>query len=214
MKIRFLAILTLTALSTTRAVAQLAPAVERLPDVGLALQLDVPGRGNFDLYDYGLTAKVQFRGWFMDDFGYGLSIGYGQWSTDRSAKRPGARLFDYSGNLQVIPVSASLRYAVFLDETWDLILDLGLTYMFVDSDITARNLDQSGTRRYKVSVGDAIQLTPAIGADYHAADNLIWSFAVGYRHDLSRGSIRTELGPARDNVMESFFFETALRLTF
>ncbi len=214
MKRRILLLTMLSLLCVERATAQWAPAVERAPDVGVALQLDVPGRGNFDLYDYGLTGKLQFRGWFTEDIGYGLSIGYGQWSTDRNPRRPGARLFDYSGNLQVVPITASARYALFLDEAWDLVFDLGLTYMLVDSDITARNMDESGTRRFKVSVGDAIQLTPAIGADYHAADNLIWSFLVGYRHDLSRGSIRTELGPARDNIMESFFFETALRFAF
>ena len=214
MKSRIWAVFILLSFGAERAMAQGYEVVERAPDVGFALQLDIPGRGNFDLYDVGLTGNVEFRGWFNDLLGYGLSIGYGQWSTESGATKPGARLFDYSGDLQVIPLTASLKYALFIDDAWDLILDLGLTYMIVDSDITARNRDQSGTRRFKVDIGDTVQLKPSIGADYHAADNLIWSFALGYRQDISRGSIRTELGPARDNIMESFYFETAIRLAF
>ncbi|HMO52514.1 MAG TPA: hypothetical protein PKE26_14780 [Kiritimatiellia bacterium] len=194
--------------------AQVPSNLEAPPDIGLALHVDVPGAGNYDLYEYGFIAELQFRDWVAHPWGYAITIGYGDWSVDKNAKRPGAALYDFSGSLEVIPFGGSLLLKAYTGPEWSVIVDAGIRYMANDSNIKARNRDEGGTRKIDVNIGDAVLFTGAVSADYAVSADLIWSLGVGYRYDISRGSLSTEFGSGRDSIMESFFFETALRLPF
>ncbi len=184
------------------------------PDVGVSLQVDFPGAGNYDLYDYGIIAEIQFRDWFSGPWGYELALGYGDWKANRNASRPGASLYDFSGSLEIIPVGGGLLYHLYANETLSLILNAGLRYMINDSSIKARNRDEGGTRTFNVDIGDALLFSGAVNVDYAFNPDIIWSAGLGYRTDISRGSLKTEWGSARDSIMESFFLETALRIKF
>jgi len=194
--------------------AQLPSGVEAAPDLGLAVQVDFPGMGNFDLYDYGIIAELQFRDMIAHPWGYLVTIGYGDWSANRSATKPGASLYDFSGSLEVVPFGGSLLFSAYSDPSWSVILEAGLRYMALDSKIKARNADEGGNKKFTVDIDDALLLHTAVTADYLFSPDVIWSFGVGYRYDLIRGDISTEYGTARENIMESFFLETALRLPF
>jgi hypothetical protein len=208
------ALLSVFAVATHVALAQVPSQVEVSPDIGPMVQVDFPGAGNFDLYDVGLIAEMQLRDWVSHPWGYSLAIGYGEWTVDQDATKPGANLYDYDGELEVTPFGGSVLLKAFASETWSVILDFGVRYMAVNSTITAKNRDAGPDQRYDVRVGDSLLLSSAVGADYAISPRLIWSCGVGYRYDITRGEIKTELGPARDSIMESFFLETGLRLPF
>ena len=195
----------------SHAQAQVPTRVEASPDVGASLQVVFPGAGNYDLYDSGVAIEVQFRDWFSDPWGYALSIGYGIWSTDRNAKRPGAGLTDFSGDLEIVPFGASALYRVHYDRDLSIVLDVGLRYIIADSSIKARYAPENSDKKYPVRIDDSILARFAAGLDYRITDNLIWSFAVGYYYDLDRGDLSTERGKARENIMESVYAETGLR---
>lgn len=194
--------------------AQVPSSIELPPDLGLAVVLDFPGAGDYDLYDYGLTAEIQFRDWVSHPWGYSLSLGYGDWSVDRNASRPGANLVDFSGSLEVIPFGGSLLYKAYSGLSWDIVLDAGMRYMINDSKIKARNSSAADSGRVGVNVEDNILLSLGISADCAISPDVLWTVGAGYRTDISRGEVNTILGPARDNIMETFYLETALRMPF
>lgn len=197
--------------SSIPAFAQVPSGVELSPDLGVAAIIDFPGSGDYDLFDYGLTAELQFRDWASYPWGYAITIGYGEWTTDRKATSPGAALYDFSGSMEVVPFGGSLLYSLYDNGSWRILLDAGVRYSAVDSKIKARNRDEGGTRKYNVDIDDSMQYTLSTGMDYTISPDISWSLGLGYRGDLTRGDLSTERGAGRDVVMESFFLGAALR---
>jgi hypothetical protein len=202
------------ALSSTIAMAQVPTYEEVSPDLGVSVQLAMPGAGDFDLYEYGLGAELQFRDFVSAPWGYLLAIGYSEWTTDSDAKNPGSNLYDFDGNLAIIPFGGSVLYKVYNEESLSVVLDVGVRYLSTESDITARNSDSPPDKRFELDYDDAMIYRLGVSADYVLSPDFIWSTGIGYQGDLMKADITTELGPARDNVMESFVFETGIRLPF
>jgi hypothetical protein len=199
-------------LGALTASAQLPTYDEVAPDLGLSLELALPGIGDFDLYESGLGVNLQFRDLFSAPWGYAFSIGYGSWSADSGARDPGANLFDFDGDMEVIPFGASVLYQLHTSDTLNVVLDGGLRYYVNDADITARNRDEGGNRRFALDIDDNVVVRVAVGGDYALTPDLTWSFGVGVQIDVTEGDITTSLGPAEDNRMEALFFETGLRM--
>ncbi len=198
-------------LGTGFARAQVPSTVEVSPDLGIAVVTDMPGTGDYDLYDLGLTAELQFRDWARHPWGYAMAIGYGEWTTDRSADSPGSRLYDFEGNLEIVPFGVSALYKAYADPTWSLIFEAGARYIVADSKIDARNYDQDPENRYNLTIDDSLLFTAGANADYAISPDIICSFGLGYRSDIIRGEVNTEFGPARDNIMESLYFSAVIR---
>lgn len=194
--------------------AQLPSRDEVSPDIGLVAVFDMPGIGDYDLYTFGIGAEVQFRDWVNHPWGYSLAIGYSEWSVDENADSPGSQFYDYDGKLEVVPFGGSVMYNAYSGESWNLSLDGGLRWLAIDSKISARNAAHDPTERYDVNVGDAVHMLLGVKADYNLSADVMWSVGAAYRTDISRGSISTELGPARDSIMEAFTFETGLHIRF
>lgn len=202
------------AFSAVEANAQLPSRDEVSPDIGLVAVFDLPGIGDYDLYKYGIGTEVQFRDWVSHPWGYSLAIGYGEWAADSNARSPGSQLYDFDGKLEVVPFGGSVMYNTFTGESWTLSLDGGIRWLAIDSKISARNTSQDPATRYDVNVGDAIHVLLGVKADYNLSPDVLWSIGTGYRTDVSRGDVSTELGPARDSIMEAFSFETGLHIRF
>ena len=193
--------------------AQVPSGVEVAPDIGLSLQYDMPGIGDYDLYKNGITAEAQFRDWVSHPWGYSLAIGYGEWTTERDAKNPGSGLYDFSGNLQVVPFGGSVLYNIYQGDAWSFLLDAGVRYMAYDSKIRARQKGLDEKMKYDVEVDDSILFSASADADYAFNTDMAWTFGLGYRTDITRGELSTDLVKARDSIMESFFVSAALRLS-
>lgn len=211
---KWLSVFAMLGLGVSAATAQVPTYEEISPDIGVSIQIAAPGVGDYDLYELGLGAELQYRDMVSAPWGYLLAIGYSEWSTDANAKKPGSNLYDFDGNLEVIPFGGSVLYQVYREDNLSVTLDLGLRYLSNGSKITARNSASSPDVRYDVDIDDSIIYRFGVGADYAISPDLIWSAGVGYQGDFKEAEMTTELGPARDNVMEAFVFETALRLPF
>jgi len=198
--------------STFETRAQLPSRDEVSPDIGLVAVFDTPGIGDYDLYTYGLGAELQFRDWVSYPWGYSIALGYSEWATDKNAGSPGSNLYDFDGKLEIVPFGGSVLYHAYAGDSWDVSLDGGIRWLANDSKITARISGQDPENIYDVDVGDAIHMLLGVNADYKLSADILWSVSAGYRTDISRGSLSTELGPARDSIMESFVFTTGLRI--
>jgi len=211
MKISWRLLLTVSIGCSTLAHAQVPSRVEITPDIGIAPQVVIPGAGDYDLYEVGTAAELQFRDWPNNPWGYALAIGYGIWTTDKDASRPGLNLYDYSGELEIVPFGVSALYRAYSDESLSVILDAGVRYIITDSKIKARYALDDSNQKYPVDIDDSILARFAIGTDYQVDSDMIWSLLLGYYYDIEKGDVTTQFGKARGNIMESFFIEAALR---
>ncbi len=210
---KWLSCLAVLGLAASTVSAQLPTYEEISPDLGVNLQLFVPA-GDYDLYEYGFGAEIQFRDMVSAPWGYLLAIGYNEWSTDNNAKNPGSNLYDFEGNLEVVPFGGSVLFLAYNENDISVTLDAGIRYLSTVSKITARNSDSSPDVRYDLDADDGMVFRLGATADYLISPDFIWSAGVAYQGDIKKADLSTELGPARDNVMEAFVFETALRLPF
>jgi hypothetical protein len=196
-----------------QAFSQVPSGVEVSPDLGLSLQYDMPGVGDYDLYEYGIVTELQFRDWVRHPWGYSLAIGYGEWTTDKNASSPGSGLYDFSGNLQAFPFGGSVMYRAYEGESWSFIVDAGVRYMAYDSKIRARQTGMDASKKYDVEIDDSILYALSANADYAVSSGVAWTFGLGYRNDITRGDLSTELVKGRDSIMESIFASAALRMS-
>jgi len=192
--------------------AQVPSYIEVSPDLGPQIQIALPGAGDFGLYESGVGMELQFRDWVNQPWGYLLAIGYAEWQADSGATKPGANFYDYDGDLEIIPFGASAIYQVFSDDDLSVTLEAGFRYLIMDSKIDARNSDQSPTERYDLDIGDSIVARFAGDVEYVLSKDFIGAVGLAYQLDTKRGDIDTDLGPARDNIMESFILELSLRM--
>lgn len=190
--------------------AQVPSSLEVPPDIGVVAQVDLPGAGDYDLYDFGLSAILQFRDWVSYPWGYALNLGFGEWTVNRNANNPGSGLYDFSGTLEVVPFGGSIIYSLYDDGPWRILADAGLRYVAIDSKITARQTGE-GSTRYGVDVEDAFLYTLSTGVEYIFSPDVSWSLGLGYQSDITKGEVSTSLVKARDSIMESFFLTAALR---
>lgn len=204
--------LSILLLLSASALAQVPSHVEASPDLGPQIQIALPGAGDYDLYDSGLTLELQFRDWVGDPWGYLLAIGYGEWQASDDAEKPGANLYDFDGDIEVVPFGASILYKMYEDDAWSITIEAGLRYFATDSKITARNSDQPPANRYDVEIDDSIVGRVGVSADYVLSEDFILSLGIAYQKDIEEGDLSTELGPGVDNSFESFIIETALRM--
>jgi hypothetical protein len=210
----WMAVLVAMGVSVGTVSAQLPTYEEVSPDLGVDLQVAMPGVGDYDLFEYGLTAELQFRDMVSAPWGYLLAIGYGEWASDSGANSPGSNLYDFDGNLEVIPFGGSVLFQAYQSDACNIILDAGIRYLSTVSQITARNSDSSPDQRFEIDADDGIVYRFGVGADYAISPDFIWSAGLAYQADIEKAEISTSLGPARDLVMEAFIFSTALRLPF
>jgi hypothetical protein len=181
------------------------------PDLGPAVQVALP-TGDYDLYEAGVMVELQFRDWVNAPWGYLLAIGYGEWRADEDAEDPGPNLYDYDGELEVVPFGGSLILKAYEGQDIAITLEAGVRYFITDSSITARDTAQSPDNEYTVSVDDSLVFRAGASLDYVISPDYILSLGGSYLTDIDEGSVSTELSSATDNSFESLVFEVALRM--
>jgi len=212
MRVSIVSSLVAATLISTSAMSQVPTYVEASPDLGPQLQIAFPGAGDYDLYESGVILELQFRDWVSEPWGYLLAIGYGEWQADDGATKPGADLYDFDGDIEIVPFGASLLYKIHESDEFSVVLEAGVRYFATDSKITARNSGQSPDIQYDVSIDDSIVGRLGVSADYVLNEDFILSGGIAYQHDIEEGDLSTELGPGEDNRFESFVIDIAIRM--
>lgn len=174
-------------------------------DVGLDLQISMPGDGDYDLLDTGYGLEVAFRRWFNPPFGYQLSAGYVNWQAG-DGDRVGSNLEDFSGDALAVPFGASLLLRV-LDTP--ATLEAGLRYVLMDSEIEAFNSDAQDW--VDVDIDDAVIGVVAVQTDWELSPHARLALDAGYQFDLSGAETETRIGPVHDTELQGFFLRLGVR---
>jgi hypothetical protein len=183
-------------------------------EIRLSLNYWIPGDGDFDVYDNGYGTEVQYRNWYYDPIGFGLSLGVAHWKVAGTSGDlgigPGATL---DGTVTLVPLGASVLYR-FGD--WDgqtLTLEAGLRYVLADSDVRINYANRScnGEDCYDISDG----LIAVFAGDYERDLTEQWAFFLGggYQDDLIRGDTETIDRNLRDNEIKGFFMRVGAKRT-
>ena len=138
-------------------------------ELTVAGQYWFPGMGDMDVFESGYGASVSYREWFSFPWGVGVNLGVAQWQVDNSSRAfKYAQLTDYDGDALLIPFGASLYFNLIDWDNWNVILDTGLQYVFVDSGVTVFNTEENVPEEVQgqqdVDIGGAILWN--LGAEY------------------------------------------------
>ena len=154
-------------------------------ELTVAGQYWYPDAGNFTLCDSGYGASVMYREWFRFPWGVGVNLGLAQWQVDRGSNAyKYDQLTDYKGDLMLIPFGASLYFSAIDWDNWNLNLETGFQYVFVDSSASVYN-SEAGVDRYQdVDVGDAVVWNIGAEYEYMLTENLFVLAGLGYQVDV------------------------------
>lgn len=161
-------------------------------ELTVAGQVFFPDSADCDLFKDGYGAWVSYREWFSFPWGAGLSLGVSQWQVDGDSDAfKYDQLTDYDGDALLIPIGASLYFNVIDWDNWNLILETGLQYVFVDSSVTLYNneedVDESVKGTQDVDIDGAILWNVGAEYEYMVAENLYVLGGIGYQLDVMKG---------------------------
>lgn len=177
-----------------------------------------PGTGDFDLYDLGLGAEIQYRNWSFDPLGLAFAVGFTSWEANEDCHKLGDVHTDFDGSVTTIPIGVSLLYYLYGTQSFSLIAEAGVRYLVTDADIDFTRIveTEEGEERLPSSleVDDSVLGLVALEADYFVNEQFLVFGGVGYQQDLQRGGIDTPTGPLRDNEFTSLFLRLGGKIVF
>ena len=184
-----------------------------------AVNVYLPGSGDFDLYKYGFGLEFQYRNWSYDPIGLALSLGAASWEVDDGAGDLGDIHKQFDGSVTLIPVGASVLLNLLNLENFSVIAELGLRYVVVDADVDFVRVvpgRDGGTAEVPSSldVDDSVIGLFGLEADYFLTDRFLLFGSLGYQHDITRGDITTPTGDLRSNELRAYFARFGGKLLF
>ncbi len=157
-------------------------------ELSVSAQMFMPDHADCDLFKDGYGALVSYREWFSFPWGAGVSLGVSQWQVDNDSNAfKYDQLTDYDGDALAIPVGASLYFNMIDWDNWNLILESGLQYVFVDSNVTVYNNEETAKETQDVDIGGAILWNIGAEYEYMVAENLYLLGSIGYQMDVMNG---------------------------
>ena len=154
-------------------------------ELAVSAQVFFPDSADCDLFKIGYGAHVAYREWFSFPWGVGLTLGVAQWQVDgKSDAFKYDQLTDYDGDVLVIPIGLALYFNVIDWDNWNLNLETGIQYVFVDSSASVFN-NEAGVERYQdVDIDDAVVWNIGAEYDYMLTENLFVVAGIGYQVDV------------------------------
>ena len=144
-----------------------------------------PDAGYFTLCDAGYGLSATYREWFRFPWGVSLNLGAAQWQV---AKNSNAYKYDkyvnYKGDVFLIPLGASLCFSLIDWDNWNLVLETGPQYVFVDSNATLFNKEDGANRTEDVKLDNAVLWTVGADFEYMVSENFYVLAGLGYQVDV------------------------------
>lgn len=178
-------------------------------------QFWMPGEGDSDLFDTGYGAVVSYREWFSFPWGVGLNLGIDQWQVDSgSSAYKWQQLSGYDGDALLLSVGPALYFSLIDWDNWNLTLETGVKYVYVDSNVSVYNGAETYERRQDVDIDSGV--VAHIGAEYEymVAENLYLLAGGGYQLDLMACDTSYDLGDLRDTHLHGAFFRVGAKFLF
>lgn len=182
-----------------------------LNEIAGGLVVQFPGTGDFDLYDIGFGAELQYRNWHFDPIGWALSAGFGTWEANEDCRKLGRIHTDFDGSVATIPLGVSALFYLYGTQDFSLLLEAGLRYVIVDADV---DFIREGNLSSTLDIDDSVLGLLALEADYYVSRQFMVFGGLGYQQDIVRGEIQTPTGPLRDNEFTSLFVRLGGKFVF
>ena len=188
-------------------------------ELTVAGQYWFPGAGDIDLFESGYGAMVSYREWFSFPWGAGVSVGVAQWQVDSgSGAFKYAQLTDYDGDALLIPFGASLYFNLIDWDNWNLILDTGLQYVFVDSSVTVYNTEENVPEDVRgqqdVDIDGAILWNLGAEYEYMVSENVYVLGGLGFQTDVLSGDTEYAGRSVRDASFAGFYARLGAKFLF
>ena len=190
----------LLCLSLMAANLEAAPAARGTLDI--AGLITTTGLGDSDLYDFGAGVEAQVRFWLSEKFGWAGVLGLSQWEASSSSSQWGGPI---EGEMRFLPVGASLIYRTSSEPGIRLVLEAGLRYAFVSSDV---DLLVNGEKN-SVSIENGVLGVVAADLERNVGGGQLFA-GVAYQLDLQAPDASWSGGDLRENSLEA----ASLRLGF
>ena len=172
-----------------------------------------PGDGDFDLYKFGFGAELSYREWFCFPWGVGVSLGLAQWQADDGANAFKIKSWDdYSGHILGIPVGLSLYFCAIEWDNWNLIVDAGLRYWFVNSDIDVYDADRKARR--DIDIKGNLVANIGLGLEFLLTENCYLTCGGGYQGNVYKGSAEAGSTDLRDNSLQGAYARVGVKALF
>lgn len=181
-----------------------------------------------DDWDKAIGAEIKAIFWQSNDFGFALAAGLQQWTPNDEMYSYGATLrggigYGYAGQLDgdatMIPIGASALWRINLREKATLVLEGGLRYVIVNSDVKLKYAEAlAGPRgivvysdEKKNEIDDGIVGIIAANIQFKLSDKVDGFVGVGAQFDISKGG-QTIGGRDidRDNELKGVFIRAGI----
>lgn len=174
-----------------------------------------PGDGDFNLFEAGYGAQVSYREWFSFPWGVGVNLGLAQWQVNSGSDAYAYKeLVNYDGDALLIPVGASFYFNMIDWDNWNVILETGLQYVFVDSSVSVFNSEENVQRREDVKIGDAILWNLGAEYEYMVSENLYVQGGIGYQVDVMKGDTEYSGRSTRDTSFQGAYLRLGAKFLF
>ena len=178
-------------------------------------QFWLPGEGDSDLFDSGYGAVLSYREWFSFPWGVGLNLGIDLWQVDSgSSAYKWQQLSDYDGDALLLSIGPALYFSLIDWDNWNLTLETGVKYVYVDADVSVYNGAETYQRRQDVDIDSGVAAHIGAEYEYMVAENLYLLAGGGYQFDLMACDTSYELGDLRDTHLRGAFFRVGAKFLF
>lgn len=145
------------------------------------------GTGDFDLFRSAWGGEISYREWFQGlPWGIGVSAGVQSWQVDKDAGNPfkWKGYSKYDGDAFVVPLGASVYFAIVEWENWNLVAEAGAKYLFVSEDIDLYNADLG--KREDVKLDNGIAGNVGLALEFLLNERCYFTLAAGYQGNLMK----------------------------
>jgi hypothetical protein len=191
--------------------------------------VDLIGMGTYfvpeeeDIYDDAGGAEVRLQFWVNPTIGLALVGGWSRWNLDdqRAVVRRGDDFVsaEVEGEIDYMPVGASLLFRVFNTDRVALVLEGGARYVFVDdseSDVNVSIVGPGTSRvtRQRMKIDDGVVAIAAVFLELSLTDDVFLLLGGGYQWDLDEGDVNFLDEDIQDNKLEAAMAHAGLGIRF
>lgn len=174
-----------------------------------------PDHADCDLFELGYGAQISYREWFRFPWGVGVSLGVSQWQVDNASDAFKIDyVSDYDGEALVVPFGAALYFNAIDWDNWNVNLEMGLQYAFVDSSVDAYNAGANRNARQDADIGGALLWTLGAEYEYMVSENVYLTGGLGYQFDVFNEDTEFDGETVRDVMFGGGFARLGAKFLF
>jgi len=186
-----------------------------------ALQYYMPGED--DDYDSGFGAEAQVRFWQNQNLGFALAGGLANWNINEQEAVVSDGFIavgvSIEGSVLLVPIGGSILFRPTLGDNLSLILECGLRYVVVESDVevtfaaaNAFGAVVGGTADIEIDNGLVGLIAANLEAELSPGFSLLGG--VGYQFDIAKGDAKWMGEDLGENELKAFFIRAGLAINF